>query len=135
MNRRFAFRFLPVLVALSLGALSLGVLGTPLAAHAEGAWTAQSCGAEPQAPSIDTSSVDRYNASIDRASAYEKAARTYNSCVAREANKQETAASEEARAKIAHIHEGSVAVQGRIAANFTRITTQLKAAGAKFGGK
>ncbi|WP_026396428.1 hypothetical protein [Acetobacter nitrogenifigens] len=120
----------PVFVALALVA-SLAVSN---AARADDAWTASGCGSEPSAPSVDGSSVDRYNASIDRVSAYEKAARTYNSCVSKQANHDETVVSNEARDKIAHIHEGSVAVQKRIAANFTKMTAQLKAAGGKFGG-
>ena len=98
---------------------------------AEKMWTASACGAEPVAPSVEVSSVDKYNASVDKVSAYEKAARTYNSCVAKAAVKEETAISNEAREKIAHIHEGSSTVQKRIAGNFTKLTTALKAGGAK----
>ncbi len=94
-------------------------------------WTASACGAEPVAPSVEVSSVDKYNASVDKVSAYEKAARTYNSCVAKAAVKEETAISNEAREKIAHIHEGSSTVQKRIAGNFSKLTTALKAGGAK----
>ncbi|QHM92266.1 hypothetical protein [Acetobacter pasteurianus] len=94
-------------------------------------WTASACGAEPVPPSVEVSSVDKYNASVDKVSAYEKAARTYNSCVAKAAVKEETAISNEAREKIAHIHEGSSTVQKRIAGNFTKLTTALKAGGAK----
>lgn len=97
-------------------------------------WTAAACGAEPTMPSLDVSSVEHYNASVDKATTYEKAARAYNSCVAKTANKEETAISNEAREKIAHIHEGSAAVQKHIAANFTRMTAVLKAGSAKFGG-
>lgn len=98
------------------------------------AWTASACGAEPTMPSMDVSSVEHYNASVDKATAYEKAARAYNSCVARTANKEETAISNDAREKIAHIHEGSAAVQKRIAANFSRMTATLKTGSSKFGG-
>ncbi|MGV4876165.1 hypothetical protein [Acetobacter indonesiensis] len=97
-------------------------------------WSAAACGAEPTMPSLDVSSVEHYNASVDKATTYEKAARAYNSCVAKTANKEETAISNDAREKIAHIHEGSAAVQKHIAANFTRMTAALKAGSAKFGG-
>ncbi|MBV1836480.1 hypothetical protein [Acetobacter estunensis] len=107
----------------------------PVAAHAEGVWSAQGCGSEPSMPSLDVSSVERYNASIDKATTYEKAARTYNACVSREATKQQTAISNEAKVKMGHIQEGSSAVQKRIGANFTKIASQLKAADAKFGKK
>ncbi|OUI85809.1 hypothetical protein [Acetobacter tropicalis] len=98
------------------------------------AWTASACGAEPTMPSMDVSSVEHYNASVDKATTYEKAARAYNGCVARTANKEETAISNEAREKIAHIHEGSAAVQKRIATNFSRMTASLRAGSSKFGG-
>lgn len=112
-------------------AASLLLLGAP--AHAEGLWTAAGCGAEPSAPTLDVSSVDRYNASVDKAASYEKAARVYNACVAKEATRQQTVISNEAKAKMEHIQEGSSAVQKRIAANFSKYTTQLKTAGAKLG--
>lgn len=116
-------------------AATLADSGAARAAGAAGAWAAPAaCGAEPAAPSVDVSSVEHYNASVDKVTAYEKAARAYNTCVARSANKEETAISNEAREKIAHIHEGSATVQKRIAANFVHLTASLKAASAKFGG-
>lgn len=112
-------------------AASLMLFGA--SAHAEGLWTAAGCGAEPSAPTLDVSSVDRYNASVDKAASYEKAARTYNACVAKEATRQQTVISNEAKTKMEHIQEGSSAVQKRIATNFSKFTTQLKTAGAKLG--
>lgn len=117
----------PVAVA---AALVLPGLAVP--AHAaERGWSAAGCGDEPSAPAVDVSTVQRYNASVDQVSAYEKAARTYNACVTRAAVKEETAISDEARQKIAYVHDSSAAIQSRIASNFTRLTTALKAGGAK----
>ncbi len=114
----------------SIGGLLAVVVCAP--AHAaERSWLPASCGTEPTAPAVDVSSVEKYNASVDKVSAYEKAARTYNACVSKTALKDETAISNEAREKIAYIHEGSTAVQQRIGANFTQLTTALKAGGAK----
>ncbi|NHO31759.1 hypothetical protein [Acetobacter fallax] len=117
---------------LSLCITAMMTLAGASVARAESPWTASGCGTEPSAPSLDVSSVDKYNSSVDRAAAYEKAARVYNACVAKEANRQETIASNEARDKIGHIHDGSTDVQKRIAANFTKMTATLKTAGAKF---
>ncbi|MBS1015363.1 hypothetical protein [Acetobacter persici] len=121
---------------LVLGGLLAGAVlaDSGTARAATGAWGAPACGAEPAAPAVDVSSVERYNASVDKVTAYEKVARAYNTCVARAANKEETAISNEAREKIAHIHEGSSVVQKRIAGNFVHLTASLKAASAKFGG-
>ena len=98
-------------------------------------WVATGCGDEPRIPKIDMSTVQRYNISVDKVGAYEKAARVYNSCVSKAALKEETEISNEARAKIAYVHEGSAIVQKRISDNFLKLTTALKIAGAKLRKK
>ncbi len=114
----------------SIGGLVAVVVCAP--AHAaQTRWTPAACGAEPAAPVVDVSSVEKYNASVDKVSAYEKAARAYNACVSKTALKEETAISNDARDQIAYVHEGSTAVQQRIGANFTQLTTALKAGGAR----
>mgnify|MGYP003362541075 FL=1 len=117
-------------VLASIGGLVAMVACAPVHA-AERVWVPAACGAEPDAPAVDVSSVEKYNASVDKVSAYEKAARAYNACVSKTAVKEETAISNEARDKIAYIHDGSTAVQQRIGANFTQLTTALKAGGAR----
>ena len=98
------------------------------AAAAPGAgWSAAQCGREPAAPAVDTTTIDRYNASIDRVAAYERAARSYNACVARTATAEQTAISNEARARIDAIQAVSAGVQKRIAANFGALTAALRA--------
>lgn len=104
-------------------------------ASARAAWVPTDCGREPTAPTLDVSSVEAYNAGVDKVAAYEKAARAYNSCVSKEAAREETAISNEAKAKMAPYQEGSAAVQKRIAANFTKFNTELKTAAAKFNKK
>ncbi|QEO18014.1 hypothetical protein [Acetobacter vaccinii] len=116
-------------VGLLVSGPALGV-ATPAHAAAHG-WTAAACGEEPAAPTVDVSTIEHYNISVDKVSAYEKAARAYNSCVAKTAVKEETIISNDARDKIAYVHEGSTTVQKRIAGNFSRLTTALKAGGAK----
>lgn len=94
-------------------------------------WAAVGCGEEPKVPKIDVSTVQHYNISVDKVSAYEKAARVYNVCVSKAAMKEETKISNEARNKIAYVHAGSAAVQKRISENFVKLTTALKVGGAK----
>lgn len=89
------------------------------------------CGQEPSAPTITATDTAHYNASVDRFQAYEKEARSYNSCVASAAQKEEQAISEEARDRIAKIHAVSTGVQQRIAANFSHLSADLTAAGKK----
>ena len=95
------------------------------------AWAPQNCGSEPAAPAVDVSSVERYNASVDKVTAYQKEARAYNSCVVRSAMHEETAISEDAKERIAFVHDSSTAVQKRIAANFEKLTATLKAGNAR----
>lgn len=104
-----------------------------LARHADAAEGASKCGAEPQAPSVKAGTVALYNDSVDRVTAYEKAARAYNSCVAAQANREETAISQDAAAKISRIHAGSAAVQTRIAASFQKLSADLAVASKKLG--
>lgn len=114
-------------------AVALCLTGGASAARAAGAaWSAPACGREPAAPAVDASSVARYNASVDAATAYEKAARTYNACVAGAAARDEGAISAEAKARISLVHQASVAVQQRIAGHFARLTADLKAGAARF---
>lgn len=104
-------------------------------AHAAGTWSASDCGKEPTPPTVDISSVEHYNTSVDKVMAYEKAARTYNACVASEATKAETAVSNDAKQQIDHIHAASVAVQKKLAANFVDLSGKLKAGSKKFSAQ
>jgi hypothetical protein len=94
-------------------------------------WNAAQCGREPVAPTVDTTTVDRYNASVDRVTTYERAARSYNACVSKAATTEQTAISNDARLRIDAIQQVSGGVQKRIAANFTALTGALRAGGPK----
>jgi hypothetical protein len=105
------------------------------AGAAAGSWSPGNCGREPAAPVVDTSTIERYNASVDQVTAYEKAARSYNACVSKEATAEQTSISNNARSRIDSIQSVSAGVQKRIAANFTSLTGALRDAGAKLQGK
>ncbi|GBR69530.1 hypothetical protein [Gluconobacter kanchanaburiensis] len=113
------------------GLFFTGVVSTGVAGAADTAWTASKCGSEPQAPAVKAATVAQYNESVDRVTAYEKAARVYNTCVAAQANREETAISQDASARISHIHAGSAAVQSHIAASFQVLSANLATAGHK----
>ncbi len=110
------------------------VAPAPTNAAASG-WTASGCGHEPAAPAVESGSVEKYNASIDRVSAYDKAARAYSACVNRQAGSEQTAISNDARARMAVINAGAASVQHRIAGNFAALSAQLHSAGQKLGAK
>lgn len=107
--------------------------GPALAAQA--GWSAPNCGHEPGPPPVEAGSVERYNASIDKVSAYDKAARAYSGCVSRQAVSEQSAISNDARSRMAAINNAATAVQKRIAANFGALSAQLRAAGQKLGAR
>ena len=115
--------------------VACGVLGAHPANAAQAGWSAPNCGREPAPPVVDSGSVDRYNASIDRVGAYDKAARAYSGCVSREAVAEQSAISNDARVRMAAINGAATAVQKRIAGNFGALSAQLKAGGQKLGAK
>ena len=125
---------LPALLC-GLASTSAGAQRATVAPHREPratapaatAWSPSQCGREPAAPAVDTSTVDRYNASVDRVTIYEKLARSYNACVSKSASAQQTAISNDARTRIDAIQAVSGGVQKRIATNFTALTTALRA--------
>ncbi|MEN3176226.1 MULTISPECIES: hypothetical protein [Gluconobacter] len=121
----------PVAAFCGLSLLSVFAFGT--ASAAESGWSAPKCGAEPDAPAVKAGTVAQYNESVDRVTAYEKEARAYNACVSGQANREETAISQEASAKISRIHSASAAVQTHIAGSFQKLSSELTAAGRKLG--
>ncbi len=121
-----------VLPAMMCGLAVCGATVPAAAASGPGAgWNAPQCGREPAAPTIDTSTVDRYNASVDRVAAYEHAARSFNACVSKAATTEQTAISNDARLRIDAIQSVSGGVQKRIAANFAALTGALRAGAPK----
>ncbi|GFE95541.1 MULTISPECIES: hypothetical protein [unclassified Gluconobacter] len=121
----------PVAAFCGLSLLSALAFGT--AGAAESGWSAPKCGAEPESPVVKAGTVAQYNESVDRVTAYEKEARAYNACVSGQANREETAISQEASAKISRIHSASAAVQTHIAGSFQKLSSELTAAGRKLG--
>lgn len=117
-----------VLPAMMCGLAACGATVPAIAAGGPGTgWSAAQCGREPAAPVVDTTTVDRYNSSVDRVTAYERAARSYNACVSRAATTEQTAISNDARLRIDAIQAVSGGVQKRIAANFAALTGAFRA--------
>ncbi len=97
-----------------------------LDAHAAPAWPPTQCGREPAAPQIDESTVERYNASVDRVTLYGRQARAYDACVAKAASAAQAAISDEARRRMDAIQAVSLGLQRRIAGNFTALGAALR---------
>ncbi|MCT6880715.1 MAG: hypothetical protein M3Z67_09595 [Commensalibacter sp.] len=114
---------------LGLGALfSMGMIAAT-GVQAQG-WE-PNCGGEPKAPAINVSSVENYNASVDRFKAYEKAARTYYACVVKQSNQKQAVISQKAKSEMEVYQKVSVEVHNRISGNFNKIDTELKTAAKK----
>ncbi|WP_203413057.1 hypothetical protein [Entomobacter blattae] len=93
-------------------------------ASAQAAWAPTQCGKEPEKPTLDVASVERYNASTEKFTAYEKAARSYYACALKEA-RQETAP----------IMNGMKTIHNRMTENLNGLNAKLQAAHKKLGGK
>nr|WP_321983065.1 hypothetical protein [uncultured Lichenicoccus sp.] len=115
--------------------LPMAGIVAPAPSRAATGWTASGCGHEPAPPVVESASVEKYNASIDRVSAYDRAARAYSACVNRQAGSEQTAISNDARARMGVINAGAASVQKRIAGNFAALSAQLHNAGQKLGAK
>ncbi|MCE2577390.1 hypothetical protein [Gluconacetobacter entanii] len=93
---------------------------------AAGGWTPKGCGAAPVAPKVDSADVSRFNASVDRVNAYEKAARTYATCVAAASTKEQAAISADASARMHRVHESAAQVQKQVSDQFARLSAEMK---------
>jgi len=87
-----------------------------------GSWSPSGCGARPEAPNIDSNSVDTLNQSIVAVNAWQKQLQTYDECMIKEANADVAAISNAANAQQVQYREAS-----------TKINTELAAAKDKFG--
>ncbi len=110
-----------------LAAILCGLGGSAASAAAgAAAWPPTQCGREPAAPQVDDSTVERYNASVDRVTLYEHQARTFDACVARAASTAQAAISDDARQRIDAIQAVNIGLQRRIAGNFTALGAALR---------
>lgn len=93
---------------------------------AAGGWVPRGCGAAPVAPKVDSADVSRFNASVDRVNAYEKAARTYATCVSAASAKEQAAISADASARMHRVHDSATQVQKQVSEQFTRLSAEMK---------
>ncbi|MDI2090442.1 hypothetical protein [Commensalibacter oyaizuii] len=117
---------------LQVGLIALGMTASG-AVYAQD-WAAN-CGREPKAPALNVSNVTNYNNSVEHFSAYDKAARAYYACVAKQAHAKQTAISQKAKAEMEPYQKATTEIRSRITANLTKMQTELKAAGKKLGAK
>jgi hypothetical protein len=89
-----------------------------------GAWSPSGCGTEPAVPVIDQSSVDAYNQSVKAINDWQQKANTYNGCLIKEANVDNTLIANSANDE-----------QARLRAAIEKIQTETTAAKAKLDKK
>jgi hypothetical protein len=72
-----------------------------------GEWLPGNCGKAPEAPAIDSASVETLNKSIAAFNEWQKQAFTYNECLVKEANADITAINKAATAEQKHYYDSS----------------------------
>ncbi|BCT67731.1 hypothetical protein [Nitrosospira sp. NRS527] len=63
-----------------------------------GSWSASGCGAMPETPVIDSSSVAAFNRSVGAINAWQKQMQVYHDCMIKEANADSVTINQSARA-------------------------------------
>ena len=117
MNRTIFF-----LVSIALTTvLAAPVLTANAGALENGTWSASSCGAMPQAPVVDSSSVDAFNKSVGKINDWQKQIQTYHDCMIKEANADNAAINKAATAEQARINEAVEKVNKEAAAGKQKI--------------
>ncbi len=88
-----------------------------------GSWSPSGCGAMPEAPNVNSNSVDTLNQSIAAVNTWQKQLQTYDECMIKEANVDVAVISSVANAQQVRYREAS-----------TKINTELATGRDKFGG-
>lgn len=81
-----------------------------------GSWSASGCGAMPETPVIDSTSVDAFNRSVGAINAWQKKMQAYHDCMIKEAN-----------ADSVTINQSATAGQGRINGIVEKINAEVAA--------
>ncbi len=106
-------------------ALTTVLVTTVLTANAgtleNGTWSASGCGAMPQTPVIDSSSVDAFNKSIGKINDWQKQIQTYHDCMIKEANADSAAINKAATAEQTRINEAVEKVNKEAAAGKQKV--------------
>jgi hypothetical protein len=72
-----------------------------------GTWSPSGCGARPEPPVVDSTSVSTYNQSIARIKDWQKHIQIYHECVIKEANSDIAAINQSATAEQTKINQAS----------------------------
>jgi hypothetical protein len=87
-----------------------------------GTWSASACGARPEPPAVDPTSISTYNQSVSQVNDWQKQMQTYHECVIREANADIAAINQAAAAEQASINQAS----GNVNADLNRGRDRLQ---------
>ena len=112
--------FFPVSIALTTVLIST-VFTANAGALENGSWSASGCGAVPQTPVIDSSSVDAFNKSIGKINDWQKQIQAYHDCMIKEANADSAAINKAATAEQARINEATEKVSKEAAAGKQKV--------------
>ncbi|SCX89039.1 hypothetical protein SAMN05216420_101237 [Nitrosospira sp. Nl5] len=81
-----------------------------------GNWSPSGCGAMPEAPNVNASSVDTLNKSIAAVNDWQKQLQTYDECMIKEANADAAAISNAANAQQVRYREASAKINAELTA-------------------
>jgi hypothetical protein len=118
--------------------VSVALLITAFAANAgtfeKGAWSASGCGAMPETPVVDSSSVETFNRSVGKINEWQKQIQTYHDCMIKEANADNAAINRSATSEQSRINEAVEKVNKEAAAGKQKVeqTSSRSSSGSSF---
>lgn len=98
--------------AAMLSATVSGIAGT----ITNGVWSPSGCGTEPTVPVVDQDNVDAYNQSVKAINDWQQKANSYNSCLIKEANADNTLIANAANDEQARLRAAIEKIQAETAA-------------------
>ena len=117
---------------------AVALLITAFAANAgtfeKGAWSASGCGAMPETPVVDSSSVDAFNRSVGKINEWQQQIQTYHDCMIKEANADNAAINRSATSEQSRINEAVEKVNKEAAAGKQKVeqTSSRSSSGSSF---
>lgn len=119
--KRIVFLAVPITFAVMFAA-NAGTLNN-------GNWSPSGCGAMPETPNVNASSVDTLNQSIAAVNDWQKQLQTYDECMIKEANADAAAISNAANAQQVRYREASAKITAELAAGRDKFSGEVSPSG------
>ena len=125
--KRIVLLAAPVMLAVTF-AVNAGTLNN-------GSWSPNGCGTMPEAPAVNSSSVDTINQSIAAVNDWQKQLQTYDECMIREANADTTAIANSAKAQQTQYRGVSEKITAEVTAGREKFSRESSSTGAGTGNQ